>query len=407
MKSNENILLEKPPLFFVNYLAKETIIVNQGGSSSGKTYTLIDMFFVIAMSEENSVITVVGQDIPNLKSGAYRDAKNIYYSSDVYQQWFGRPNETDRIFKCVLTGSIIEFKSYSDEQDAKSGKRQYLFVNEANGISYSVYWQLALRTYKKIYIDYNPTSRFWVHEELIGKPGVKLIISDHRHNPYLSKGDHERIESISDPELFKVYARGLTGKLQGLIYTNWVLCDGMPDTYKKRFIGLDFGFSNDPTAIIDVRLSNGELWVDELCYRTGLINVQPKNGEAKRSIEDELKDNGIYKNVGIIADCQESKSIAELSNVGFIIEPSKKGRDSINSGIDILQRYKINITRRSKGIRREVLSYKWKEDKNGKPLNEPIGEFNHALDAIRYVAGNKFGVERTYKRPRARNIKLS
>lgn len=407
MKSNENILLEKPPLFFENYLAKETIIVNQGGSSSGKTYTLIDMFFVIAMSEENSVITVVGQDIPNLKSGAYRDAKNIYYSSDVYQQWFGRPNETDRIFKCVLTGSIIEFKSYSDEQDAKSGKRQYLFVNEANGIPYSVYWQLALRTYKKIYIDYNPTSRFWVHEELIGKPGVKLIISDHRHNPYLSKGDHERIESISDPELFKVYARGLTGKLQGLIYTNWVLCDEMPDTYKKRFIGLDFGFSNDPTAIIDVRLSSGELWVDELCYRTGLINVQPKNGKAKRSIEDELKDNGIYKNVGIVADCQESKSIAELSNVGFIVEPSKKGRDSINSGIDILQRYKINITRRSKGIRREVLSYKWKEDKNGKPLNEPIGEFNHALDAIRYVAGNKFGVDRTYKRPRARNIKLS
>lgn len=380
----------KPPLFFANYEAKERVIINQGGTSSGKTYTLIDMLFLLAMQQPKSTITVVGQDIPNLKVGAYRDAKNIWGDSHVYQQWFCKVNETDRVFKCI-NGSLIEFKSYADEQDAKSGKRQYLFVNEANGIPYSIYWQLATRTTKKIYIDYNPSNRFWVHDELIGKTDVKLIISDHRHNPYLSSEMHERIESISDPELWRVYARGLTGKIQGLIYSNWELCEKLPLDYKKRWIGLDFGFTNDPTAILDVRLSAGELWIDELVYQSGLTNPD---------ISKQLIANGIVSQVEIVADSAEPKSIAELQALKHRIEPAKKGADSINTGIDILKRYKLHITRRSRGLRKELLAYKWSEDRQGNKTNKPIDQFNHALDTLRYVALNKLVEQRKATKPR-------
>ncbi|MEI7502744.1 MAG: terminase large subunit [Paludibacter sp.] len=357
--------------------ATERIIINQGGTSSGKTYTIIEILFCIAIREPKSVITVVGQDIPNLKKGAYRDAKNIWGDSELYQQCFGKPNETERIFTCS-NGSIIEFNSYQDEQDAKSGKRDYLFVNEANGIDYKIYWQLAIRTKKNIFIDYNPTSRFWAHDIMSDK-NTRVIISDHRDNIYLTQEQHDRIEGITDKELHKVYARGLTGKIDGLVYTNWQLVDEMPKDYKKRFTGIDFGFTNDPTAIIDVRLSQGELWVDEYEYQTGMLNSD---------IAKVIKANGISL-IDTVADSAEPKSIAELRTYGIKIEGAQKGADSIKNGIDILKRYKINITKRSTNIRKEILSYKWKVDRDGNLTNEPIDNFNHSLDPLRYVALNK------------------
>ena len=148
-------------------MSRKKVVVNQGGTSSGKTWNILDVLFVLAIQQRGIVITVVGQDIPNLKKGAYRDAKRIWADNATYRAWFGKPNESDRIFTAA-NGSIIEFTSYQDEQDAKSGKRDYLFVNEANGIPYEIYWQLQIRTKKKIFIDYNPSARFWVHDKVIG-----------------------------------------------------------------------------------------------------------------------------------------------------------------------------------------------------------------------------------------------
>lgn len=373
--------ISKPPLFFENKDSDKRININQGGTSSGKTYTIIDLLFCLGMEEPEQVITVVGQDIPNLKKGAYRDAKHIWGNSELYQQWYGKPNETERIFTCT-NGSIIEFNSYQDEQDAKSGKRDYLFLNEANGIDYKIYWQLEARTRKKVFIDYNPSTRFWAHD-LMGKDNVKVIISDHRHNPYLSQEEHDRIESIEDKELFKVYARGLTGKIDGLIYTNWTLVSEMPTDFKRRWIGLDFGFTNDPTGIIDVMLSDGQLWLDEIEYKTGMLNSH---------IAESIKDNGLqfYE---VIADSAEPKSIAELKAMNLKIEGAEKGPDSIKNGIDILKRYKFNVTSSSKNLKTELNSYKWKIDKNGNTLNVPIDAFNHLLDPLRYVALNKLNVK--------------
>ncbi|MFV0468216.1 MAG: PBSX family phage terminase large subunit [Dysgonomonas sp.] len=396
MKLNSDNLLEKPPLFLKNYQSGKRVVVNQGGTSSGKTYTILDVLFVLNMQHSNMVTTVIGQDIPNLKSGAYRDAKNIWSRSAVYQQWYNRPNETDRIFVC-RNGSIIEFKSFDGEQDARSGKRDILFVNEANGISYDVYWQLAIRTRRRVFIDYNPTSRFWVHDHLVGKDDVELIISDHRHNPFLSEEEHALIESIADREYFRIYARGLTGRVEGLIFRNWDLVDAIPEVYKGRWIGIDFGFTNDPTSIVDVRLSEGKLFLDEVAYCRGLTNPD---------IAQILRTNGIDSTVGIVADSAEPKSIAELHNMNFRIEGAHKGADSVKNGIDIVKRYPLFVSRRSANIRRELLAYKWRKDRDGNVLNEPVDANNHALDAIRYVALNKLGAVRRIGKPKVRTTRL-
>jgi phage terminase large subunit len=331
----------------------------------------------------------VGQDIPNLKAGALRDALDIYASSAVLQAMVKSYNKTDRIFE-FYNGSVIEFKSYDDAQDAKSGKRDYLFVNEANGIDWDVFNELALRTRKKVFIDFNPNYTFWVHDKLAGKPGVELVISDHRHNPFLTEPFRDKIESLKkqDYELWRVYARGLTGKIEGLVLNNWHICEAIPETAKLLAAGLDFGFTNDQTGCLLVYKQNGELWLDEVLYETGLTNTD---------ISIKLAAAGINKHVEIIADSAEPKSIEELKRLGWRISPAKKGPDSVKNSIDILKRYTLNVSRQSVNLRNELGRYKWKTDRPGKTLNEPIDSWNHLIDPLRYVALNKLSINKPGK----------
>ncbi len=374
---SENELFEVSDLFMANKETEERTVVNQGGTSSGKTYSIMQLLFEMAMNEPDLVVTIVGQDIPNLKKGAYRDAKTILNQSPILQVWFPYINESERVIRCI-NGSVLEFTSFKDEQDAKSGKRDVLFINECDGIAYGIYWQLDMRTRRKVFLDYNPSARFWVHDNVIGRKNVKLIISDHRCNPFLSKEEHEKIEKIEDYELWKVYARGKTGKLKGLIFPEFRIVDRMPEVLecKGNWYGLDFGYTNDPTALENMRLAHGELWVDELLFEAGYDNPM---------IARVMKTNGIMRRDVVIADCAEPKSISEINSFGFNVRPSSKGPDSIKNGIQILQRYKINVTRRSTGIIQEMKRYKWKVDKNGVMLNVPIEVWNHGIDAIRYV----------------------
>jgi phage terminase large subunit len=273
----------------------------------------------------------------------------------------------------------MEFKSYHDSQDAKSGKRDYFFLNEANGVSYEIYSELAMRTKKQVIVDYNPNARFWVHDKLIGKEGVELIISDHRHNPFLSDNIRKKIEGLRNEELWKVYARGMTGKIEGLIYRNWGTIGTIPTEAELLGAGLDFGFTNDPTACVMVYRYNGELIIDELLYHKGYTN---------QDIAQFLTQSGIDRNVSIVADSAEPKSIEEIRRMGFRIEGAQKGKDSILNGIDILKRFRLNVTSRSVNLLKELNAYKWKE-KDGNPLNVPIDAFNHGMDALRYFALNK------------------
>ena len=383
------------PLYNAIMKAGERTIVNQGGTSSGKTYSIMQVLFILGINEAQSVITVVGQDIPNLKKGAYRDAKHILDGSVLLQQWWPSINEGERIIKCA-NGSIIEFASFKDAQDAKNGKRDYLFLNEANGIPYEIYWQLAIRTRKKVFLDYNPTARFWVHDKVLGRDGVRLIISDHRKNYFLSQEEHDRIEGIEDEQLWKVYARGLTGKLEGVIFTDWDIVDALPPYYewKGDWYGLDFGFTNDPSALEHVIEAHGDLWIDELIYSTGLTNPM---------IAERAKAEDLNPDKEIVADCAEPKSIRELNGMGLWVSPSPKGADSIVSGLDILKRYRLHFTRRSLGIIDNVRSYSWAKDRDGNRINKPEDRNNHGIDAIRYVALKHLAVKRDARGVRLRN----
>ena len=395
---SENELFEVSDLFMANKETEERTVVNQGGTSSGKTYSIMQLLFEMAMNEPDLVVTIVGQDIPNLKKGAYRDAKTILNQSPILQVWFPYINESERVIRCI-NGSVLEFTSFKDEQDAKSGKRDVLFINECDGIAYGIYWQLDMRTRRKVFLDYNPSARFWVHDNVIGRKNVKLIISDHRCNPFLSKEEHEKIEKIEDYELWKVYARGKTGKLKGLIFPEFRIVDRMPEVLecKGNWYGLDFGYTNDPTALENMRLAHGELWVDELLFEAGYDNPM---------IARVMKTNGIMRRDVVIADCAEPKSISEINSFGFNVRPSSKGPDSIKNGIQILQRYKINVTRRSTGIIQEMKRYKWKVDKNGVMLNVPIEVWNHGIDAIRYVSLKTLSARRVSSGAKATSMEV-
>lgn len=367
-------------LYEANYNATEDILVNQGGSSSGKTYAILQVLFTKAL-QESSVITVVGESIPNLKAGALRDALDIYNNSPQLKQFVSDYNRTDRIFH-FINGSIMEFKSYETPQGAKSGKRDYLFINEAQGISPEVFNELHIRTRKQTYIDYNPNAEFWVHEQIIGQSNTKLFISDHRHNPFVPQKIRDKIEALrhKDIELFKVYARGMTGKIEGLVFRNFDIQDEVPLGAELLGVGLDWGFTNDPTTVIKVFRFNGELWIDELLYETGLTNSD---------ISKKLTSFGVTRQTSLIADSAEPKSIEDLNRFGFSVEAAKKGPDSVINSIDTLKQFKINITRRSTNTIKEFRSYKWSIDSNGKTINKPVDFHNHSIDAIRYVALNK------------------
>ena len=364
-------------LFEANYKATEPIIVNQGGTSSGKTVCILQVLAIRAIQEPDSIITVVGQDIPNLKRGALRDFQLYVLNDPIISEQVSSYNKSERIYT-FKSGSIIEFESYDNEQDARNGKRQYLFVNEAQGISYEIYKQLQLRTTKQTFLDYNPSAEFWVHEKVLTLPDAerKLLISDYRHNPFCPDSIVRNIEALKDQdfELWKVYGRGMTGKIEGLIYTNWHLCDSIP-TDLERVKGLDFGF-NHPTALLDVAVDEASkcIYVDELVYESGLI---PQ--ELIEMMTTVTPTDTIY------ADAARPDTIEEIYRAGFNIHKADK---SVWDGIQKVKSYKIFITRHSQNVLKEIRSYKWKVDKNGKSLEEPVKFLDDAMDAMRYAVWN-------------------
>jgi phage terminase large subunit len=358
--------------------SKKIICVNQGGSSSSKTYSILQVLFKLAIENPRFVITVVGQDIPNLKRGAIRDASNIVSTSIAIQSMIDRWNGSDKIYH-FKNGSIIEFTSYESSQDAKNGKRNVLFVNEANGIDYSIYAELDLRTSYRTYIDYNPNAEFWVHEKVLKLPNVAYFISNYKHNPFISESITESIERLQyqDPQLWRVYGLGQTGKIEGLVF-DYKIVDSMPQYLNKEAFGLDFGFTNDPTTLIHCGISDGQIYTREIIYQKGLTNSD---------INNLLRSNNISKNSIIFADSADPKSIQELKLYGWNIRPADKGPDSISYSISLLKQYgTINITKDSINFIKEAKAYKWKEERSGNRTNQPIDAFNHAWDATRYWA---------------------
>ena len=369
-------------VFRWNFESVKPIVINQGGTSSGKTYSILQVLICKCLQEKNQVVTVVGQDVPNLKSGAIRDFETIIETTPFFSRFLESINRTDKSYK-FINGSIIEFKSYENEQDAKSGKRQYLFMNEANGVPFSVYDQLQIRTEKQVFLDYNPTFAFWVHDKLIGRDDVDLFISNYKNNPFISAEIIRKIEQLkhTDPNKWKVYGLGKTGVLENVIFDRVEWVSKIPENVKRFAYGVDFGFSADPTTIVKCALSEGVLYGQLLLYEKGLTNPDISGAFARLGIKKGRRTGDL-----IMCDSAEPKSIKELKNLNWNVKGCKKGADSIRHGINALKSYGVLHLVNSERWKHEQRSYIWQIDrKDGRTQNKPIDKNNHIWDAFRYA----------------------
>lgn len=359
------------------------LIANKGGARSSKTYSLLQLLLLIAVrSPEPLLISVVSESLPHLKKGAIRDFASIIEWENLREGRDYKYNRTDNLY--TFGRSKIEFFSADSPGKVHGPQRDILFINEANHIPFEVYRQLAIRTSRTIFIDWNPAAEFWFEEEAIDiRSDTAVIHSTYKDNDFLSPAQVKEIEANKANEnWWRVYGLGLTGTREGLILTNWdiVRDDQWPTEFKRQWGGIDFGFTHDPTGIITVGLKDGELWVREYCYQTGLTNPE---------IAKVIKDSGLSR-LEFVADSAEQKSIAEIRAHGLKVEPSQKGSGSIQLGIQIAQRYKLRVHEDSLDLINELRNWEWQRDRiTGKQLGEPIDKFNHLIDPLRYVCMNK------------------
>ena len=389
-------------VFIATYNCPKKIVINQGGSRSSKTYSICQICLVHAITNPGWVITIVGQDVPNLKVGPMRDVEMILHADPHLKQYIKGFNGTDRIYK-FKNGSIIEFKSYDNPQDAHSGGRDVLFINEAPGIEYGVYRQLAMRTKRKIYIDFNPSQEFWVHNE-VWKPivydpetkeplldangkevrkipdNVHLFKSNYRHNPYVPKEVIEEIESYKekDPEYYKVYGLGELGVIEGLVYKRVEFIPEWPYEllqFSKIIRGLDFGYHPDPTVMVRIAVHENVLYIEEEIYAKKL-----KIDQMARYILKAAGEEAIWCDI-------DPRLRDELRDRGVNVRMVGKKDKDILSGIAMCNSFdKICCVSTSNNIRKEFKNYKYAKDKNNNDKTMPIDYFNHGMDAMRYAA---------------------
>lgn len=352
---------------------KKRIRAIQGGSSASKTISILLYLIALAQSDKTKTLTsIVSESIPHLKRGAMRDFRNIMQEHNYWKDanW----NATDSIYT-FETGSQIEFFSTDNGDKLRGARRNRLFINEANNVTFDAFEQLEIRTSDFVYLDWNPSNEFWFYTEILGKrDDVEHIILTYKDNEALDKAIVDALEQRRERVgWWQVYGLGQLGEVEGKIYKNWKIIDEIPHEARLERYGLDFGYSNDPTSIVAVYYYNGGYILDEITFQKGLSNKQ---------IADILKN---HDTALVIADSAEPKSIDEIAMYGVSISGAKKGADSIRNGISVVQAQRVSMTKRSTNIIKEYRNFLWATDKNGKILNEPESGFDHSMDAIRYA----------------------
>lgn len=359
-------------LFKINkneYKKGSRLIINQGGTSSTKTYSILQLLYYIAYTSiEPLVISVVGQSLPQLKLGALRDWKKVLLGFGVFADEIWQ--KTDNVF--TVKNSIIEFWSTDNIGKVHGPRRDILFINECNNISFEIFTQLEIRTKKTVFLDFNPVRSFWVHEQIIPFQNHVLIKSTYLDNPFLEKSIIDSIESKKHNEnWWKVYGLGEVGVYEGLIYTNWEF-GNFTETGIQGY-GLDFGF-NDPDALIRVSVDKSKM----LIYAKEIIY---KSGNSTDDLINTIKSRNTGREI-IIADSAEARLIEDIKKTGINIQRADKGSGSISEGIKTIQGYKLIIDENSQNLVKELKNYMWNDKKAG----IPIDDFNHLLDALRYIA---------------------
>eukprot|EP01047_Picozoa_sp_COSAG01_P036161 COSAG01_NODE_2813_length_7029_cov_5.326263_10_plen_386_part_00 len=365
---------------------KKRIKIIQGGTSAGKTFGILPILIDKAAKKGGLEISVVAESIPHLRRGALRDFLKV-------MKWTNRFVD-DRFNKSLLkyefaNGSFIEFFSADDSSKLRGARRDILYVNECNNVNFEAYNELSIRTKHEVYLDFNPANEFWV-EEIKEDKEADFIILTYKDNEALDKGIVDQIEknrlkaetSTYWRNWWKVYGLGELGMLEGVVFSNWKQIDTIPKEARLVGIGLDFGYTNDPTSCIEIYKHNEKRILNEIVYQTGMLNSDIANK--------------LPKDVPVYADSAEPKSIADIQRYGITIKGVTKGRDSINYGIDVMQRENYLVTSNSTNLIKELRSYCWDTDKTGKRLNKPIDNYNHAIDAVRYHEMETLGMNKNY-----------
>jgi len=343
-----------------------------GGSSAAKTISILQILIDKSQSDKTPKLTsVTSESMPHLKRGAIRDFLNIMQTHNYFNDnaW----NKTDSIYT-FETGSRMEFFSLDMPHKVRGPRRQRLFINEANNIPLETFDQLEIRTNEEIWLDWNPVAEFWWYTDVEPNRDVDFIVLTYLDNEGLSQSIVDSIESRrGNKNWWNVYGLGQLGESEGRIYTGWQIIDEVPHEARLERFGLDYGYSNDPTASDGIYKYNGGIIIDEVIHQKGLVNSEIAN---------------IFKNLPralIIADSAEPKSNDEIKSYGVTILPATKGQGSVLQGIQLVQNQRISVTKRSVNTIKEYRNYLWQTDKNGKIINEPVDYMNHHMDAIRYA----------------------
>lgn len=349
---------------------KERIVINEGSSRSSKTYSMMQMFFLKMHEENNILITVVRKTLPSLKATAYRDWLDILNKNDIYSQV--DHNKSELTYR--IGTNEIEFISVDNFEKVKGRKRDYLFCNEANELNYNDFTQLALRTTRQIFLDYNPShdEYHWIEEKIKTRDDVYIIKSTYRDNPFNSQETIKEIERLkeTDPNLWRIYGLGLMGIASARIFTHFELCDELPEQGETIY-GLDFGF-NHPTALVEIREYDDAYYVDERLYASNMTNTEVISKFPKLNIQK-----GKY----MFCDSAEPARIEEIRRSGYNAHSSDK---DVKKGIDTLKSKKIYVTKRSINLLKEYKGYSWKTTADGKILDEPVRVNDDAVCAMRY-----------------------
>lgn len=347
----------------------------QGGTSASKTISILLYLIHRAQSDKKKTLTsVIAESTPHLKRGAMRDFKNIMQEHSYWKDalW----NATDSIYT-FETGSQIEFFSADQSEKLRGARRDRCFMNEANNMTLDAFDQLEVRTKEFMFLDWNPTNEFWFYTDILNKrDDVEHIVLTYKDNEALSPEIINSIEARKNRKgWWQVYGEGQLGEVEGKIYRDWQIIEEIPPEARLERRGLDYGYTNDPTAIVSVYKWNGAFIIDEITYQKGLSN---------RQIADILLNQDEPQTI-VVPDSAEPKSNDELVLYGVNILPANKGKGSVNHGIQVVQSQRIFVTKRSVNIIREYRNYLWETDKEGKILNQPEHAFSHSMDAIRYA----------------------
>lgn len=344
----------------------------QGGTSASKTVSIVLYLIHLAQSDAKSTLTsIVSESFPHLRRGVMRDFLMIMQEHNYFKDDRWSKTEFTYTFE---TGSKIEFFSADQPDKVRGPRRDRLFINEANNIPYEAFDQLEVRTKEFVFLDWNPTNEFWYYDEIQNKRSdYEHIILTYKDNEALSQEIIDSIEQRKGNKMWwAVYGEGQLGEVEGKIYKDWTIIDEVPHEARLERYGIDFGYSNDPTAIVAIYRYNGGFIFDEITFQKGLSNKQ---------IADIINN---YPLALVIADSAEPKSIDEIKMYGINIAPAIKGQGSVNQGIQFVQDQRCSVTKRSLNIIKEYRNYLWRTDKDGKIINEPEGGFDHSMDAIRY-----------------------